>query len=235
MLPCLSWDSLTGFDRGWEGQAGAATSQIPAYSFCFPFSPHMTSSARLPVPGPEVPRAGGPLARFVGRLTLRLLGFRVEGDLPNQAKFVVIAAPHTSNWDFPIAMGAKLALALDATWLGKDSLFRFPFGAVLRWLGGIPVNRSASHDVVGQMKAEFAKRPRMVLALAPEGTRKRVERWRTGFYHIAHAAGVPIVPVALDWEHRAIRIMPPFSPTGDADRDVEALRALFDGVSGRRR
>jgi 1-acyl-sn-glycerol-3-phosphate acyltransferase len=164
-----------------------------------------------------------------------LLGFRIEGTIPNLPKFVLIVAPHTTAWDFPVGMAAKLALALDAMWFGKDTLFRFPFGAILRAVGGMPVDRSASNDVVQQVAAEFANRKRLVLALAPEGTRKRVERWRTGFYHIAHAASVPIVPVAFDWQARAVRILAPFVTTGAVDVDIAALRQLFAGMEGRRR
>jgi len=191
--------------------------------------------ASLPVLGPEIPRTGGPISRTVGRLALRVLGFRVEGSIPNLPKFVLIVAPHTSNWDFPVGIGAKLALALDAMWFGKDTIFRFPFGRILRAVGGMPVDRSASNDVVQQVTAEFTKRKRLVLALAPEGTRKRVKRWRTGFYHIAHAAGVPIVPVALDWQARKIRILAPFVTTGAVDADIAALRQLFEGMKGRRK
>ena len=191
--------------------------------------------ASLPVLGPEIPRTGGPISRTVGRLALRVLGFRVEGSIPNLPKFVLIVAPHTSNWDFPVGIGAKLALALDAMWFGKDTIFRFPFGRILRAVGGMPVDRSASNDVVQQVTAEFTKRKRLVLALAPEGTRKRVKRWRTGFYHIAHAAGVPIVPVALDWQAREIRILAPFVTTGAVDADIAALRQLFEGMKGRRK
>jgi len=154
--------------------------------------------------------------------------------MPNLRKFVLIVAPHTSNWDFPVGMSAKLALGLSAIWLGKHTLFRFGFGIILRALGGIPVDRSAKNDVVQQVSGEFAKRGQLVLALAPEGTRKRVERWRTGFYHIAHAARVPIVPVALDWELRAIRILAPFVTTGDVEGDIAKLRQLFEGLKGRR-
>lgn len=166
---------------------------------------------------------------------LTALGWRVEGEIPNQPKFVLIVAPHTSNWDFPVGMSAKLALGLGAAWVGKHTIFRWPFGHLLRALGGIPVDRSASNDIVQQIVAEFARRPRMVFALAPEGTRTKVERWKTGFYHIARGAGVPIVPVAFDWEQRAIRIMSPFTPTGDADSDIAELRRLFEGVKGRNR
>ncbi len=162
------------------------------------------------------------------------MGWRVDGDFPNLPKFVLIAAPHTSNWDFIVGIAAKLALRLHVQFLGKDSLFRFPLGPLMRTLGGVPVDRSNSNDVVSAMVQEFARRDRMLLALAPEGTRKRVERWRTGFYHIAHGAAVPIVPVALNWERRAIQIGAPFTTTGDADGDLGILQAGFASVRGRR-
>ena len=161
---------------------------------------------------------------------LALIGWRVDGDIPNLPRFVLIVAPHTSNWDFVICIGTKLALSLDAHWIGKDTLFRFPLDAVLRSLGGMPVDRSSPNAVVQQIVDRFAERPRMIFALAPEGTRKRVERWRTGFYHIARTAGVPIVPVALDWSARAVRIMPPFAPTGAAEADISAIQGLFAGL-----
>jgi 1-acyl-sn-glycerol-3-phosphate acyltransferase len=157
----------------------------------------------------------------------------VEGNIPNIPKLVLIAAPHTSNWDFVVGIAAKLALGLDVMWLGKDSLFRAPFGSMMRRLGGRPVDRFASHDVVRDVVAEFARHERLVLAVAPEGTRKRVERWRTGFYHIAHAARVPIVPVALNFGARAIQIGEPFTTTGDVDADIAALRQRYAGVRGR--
>jgi len=159
----------------------------------------------------------------------------VTGTIPDLRKFVIIVAPHTSNWDFPVGLAAKLALRLRVTFLGKDALFRFPLGVFMRAWGGIPVDRSASHDVVDSIVAEFARRDQMVLALAPEGTRKRVERWRTGFYHIAHAARVPIVPVALNFGVKEIQILPPFVTTGDLDGDISELRARFAGVQGKRR
>jgi len=155
--------------------------------------------------------------------------------MPNLPKFVLIAAPHTSNWDFVVGITAKLALGLRVTFLGKDSLFRFPLGALMRAWGGIPVDRSTSNDVVGGIVQQFERRDKLVLAVAPEGTRKPVDRWRTGFYHIAHAAGVPIVPVALNFGAREIQIGPPFITTGDVDADIGALRARFTGVQGRRR
>ena len=191
--------------------------------------------ARLPTLGSQVPRTGGVISRTVGRWTLSALGWDVTGEIPNLPKMVIIAAPHTSNWDFVVAIAAKLALGLDVRFLGKDSLFVGPLGWVMRSLGGMPVDRSASHDVVKSMVAELARSDRLVLGLAPEGTRKRVERWRTGFYHIAHAATVPIVPVGLNFGERAVQIMEPFTTTGDLDRDIAQLQARFAGIRGHSR
>ena len=191
--------------------------------------------ARLPLPelGPEVPRAGGPGTRLLGGIILRAIGWRIEGAIPNLPQFVIIVAPHTSNWDFVIGVAAKLALGLQALWLGKDTIFQFPLGILMRGLGGMPVDRSRPNDVVNQVADRFTRQRQMVLALAPEGTRRQVERWRTGFYHIAHTAGVPIVPVALDWSRRAIKIMTPFATTDDVESDVARLRKLFEGMRGR--
>src|SRR6185436_14384248 len=117
-------------------------------------------------------------------------------------------------------MGAKLALGIHASWVGKHTIFVWPFDALLRSLGGIPVDRSATNDIVQQMVSEFGKRERLVFALAPEGTRTKVVRWKTGFYHIARGAGVPIVPAVLDWGTRTIRLLPAFVPSGEADADI---------------
>lgn len=162
------------------------------------------------------------------------MGWRVEGEIPNLPQFVIIVAPHTSNWDFVVGVAAKLGIGLEALWLGKDAIFRFPFGMALRAIGGMPVDRSAPHAVVPQVTERFRRQRQLVVALAPEGTRRYVERWRTGFYHIAHAAGVPIVPVALDWPGRAVRILAPFVTTGDAVQDIALIRQLFVGVRGKR-
>ncbi|HEU4993323.1 MAG TPA: lysophospholipid acyltransferase family protein [Gemmatimonadaceae bacterium] len=174
------------------------------------------------------------MSRALGRWTLRLMGWRIEGDIPNLPKLVIIVAPHTSNWDFVVGLAAKMSLGLRVLFLGKDSLFRFPLGTLMRAWGGIPVDRATSHDVVSGIVDEFRRRDRLVLAIAPEGTRKAVERWRTGFYHIAHGAGVPIVPVALNFGARAVQVLPPFTTTGDAESDVKQLQRRFDGVRGRR-
>ena len=190
-------------------------------------------AARLPDIGSEIPRSGGLVSRAFGRVVLRAMGWCVDGAIPNVPKFIVIVAPNTSNWDFVVGLSAKLALGMRVTFLAKDSLFRFPFGPAMRALGGVPVDRAAPHDVVPGMVAEFGMRDRMILGLAPEGTRKRVDRWRTGFYHIARGAGVPILPVALNWGTRSVEIGALFTPAGDLERDVGELQRRFASVPGR--
>lgn len=159
---------------------------------------------------------------------MRLAGWRFEGAFPDLAKFVVIVAPHTSNWDFVIGVIAMFAVGIRLTFLGKHTLFRWPLGAVMRWLGGVPVDRHSPHNVVDQTIARFASQDAMVLALSPEGTRKKLPEWRTGFHYVARGAGVPIVPVALDYRTRAIRIFSVHHPGVDADTDRHVLGALFD-------
>jgi 1-acyl-sn-glycerol-3-phosphate acyltransferase len=163
------------------------------------------------------------------------MGWRLAGEFPDVPRMVIIVVPHTSNWDFIIGLAAKLALGLRASWLGKHTLFRPPFGWAFSAIGGIPVVRSASQDLVSQSIAAIRSQERVVLALAPEGTRRPVPEWRTGFWYIAHGAGVPIVPVALDWESRTMRIGPAFETGTDAMSDIAELRRRHAGLGGRRK
>lgn len=174
------------------------------------------------------------ISRPVGRAVLRIAGWRIAGDLPAIPRFVACVAPHTSNWDFVVGYAAKMALGVRASWLGKHTLFFGPMGPLLRWMGGIPVDRRAAHGVVDQAAEWFRARPALVLGVAPEGTRRKVDRWKMGFYHIARIAGVPIVPVALDWGTRTVRVGAPFDPTGDEDADLQYLLAFYRRVRGRR-
>lgn len=192
-------------------------------------------AARLPIIGAQVPRVGGAISSALGHCTLRMMGWRIAGEIPDRAKMLLIVVPHSSNWDFIVGVAAKLALRLRVKFLGKDSLFRFPLGILMRSLGGIPVDRSTANDVVTAVVAQFARRRSMLLAIAPEGTRKPVARWRTGFYHIAIGAGVPILPVGLDWSTRTIRLGTLFFPTGNLDADVSALRNRFADARRRQR
>ena len=168
-----------------------------------------------------------PLAEWVGRTALKLMGWRREGELPRLDKFVAIGAHHTSNWDFVIFIALKFVLRLNARWFGKHSIFRWPFGGLMRSWGGIPIQRHLSLNMVEQAIQGFRDNREFILVLSPEGTRKKVERWKMGFYHIALGAGVPIVPGALDFANRRVVIGAPFQPTGDAEADLQVLLAFF--------
>ena len=176
---------------------------------------------------PGYPRRGGRFARALAGHLLALPGWRVEGELPPLPKFVIIVAPHTSNWDFIIGVLAMFITDVKASWLGKHTIFRFPLSPLLRWIGGEPIDRSVSHGTVETAIERFQSRPEWVLALSPEGTRRRVERWKTGFYRIAVGAGVPIVPTWIDYRTRVFRIGGPVWPGADEAAGVAALRSLF--------
>ena len=183
---------------------------------------------------PSIPRKRSVLLRPLARWLLARLGWRSEGTLPDEPKLVAIVAPHTSNWDFPLGLLVKWALSLRAAFLGKHTLFRPPLGWLMHRWGGIPIDRRSSHNVVAQMVEEFGRRDKLLLVIAPEGTRKKVSQWKTGFYHIAEGARVPIVCVAFDWGRRVIRFGPTVVASGDVDREVTELRRTFDGVRGKR-
>lgn len=179
-------------------------------------------------------QARGWLWRVLGRTYLKVSGWRIEGSFPADPKYVVIVAPHTSNWDFMLGVAVVFALELRASWLGKHALFKAPFKGFLRWLGGIPVNRSASHGVVGECVRAFEAAPALMLALAPEGTRKGVSQWKSGFYLIAVKAGVPIMPVGFDYRDHVVRLMPLLQPGGNMEQDLPLIQALFSDVHGLR-
>jgi 1-acyl-sn-glycerol-3-phosphate acyltransferase len=185
------------------------------------------------VPGlpPNVPRRHRGMLRRIGRFGMRLMRWRIEGEFPDLPKFVIVVAPHTSNWDFVAGLVCDLALDLDAAFLAKHTIFVGPFGAWLRSLGGIPVVRKASHNVVTQVAAEFARRGQLVLAITPEGTRSKVDAWKSGYWHIARAADVPIVPVGLDFGKRAAVIGPAYQPTDSIADDESVLKAFFAGIT----
>lgn len=187
---------------------------------------------RVPARLPSHPRGGNALTRAFGRLALRLSGWTFDGDLPDEHKLVIVVAPHTSNWDFPVGVMARASLGIGISYLGKHTLFRPPLGWVMRWLGGIPVHRTSSQDIVRQVAERFRAAERMFLALSPEGTRRKVEHWRTGFWHIAREAGVKILPVGLDFPSRSIRIGTPVTAGDDLDASLAALREWFTDVRG---
>jgi 1-acyl-sn-glycerol-3-phosphate acyltransferase len=170
--------------------------------------------------------------RHVARLLMRLLGWRLEGRLPDLPKFVLIGAPHTSNWDFVLFLGVIFSLRADVHFMGKAELFRSPLGFFFRYCGGIPVDRSRSTGLVDQMVEVCNKADRFILTITPEGTRHHVTEWKRGFYHIATGAGIPIVLAVLDARHKTVRIGQVFHPTGDMEADLRTIQDFFTGVVG---
>lgn len=196
----------------------------------------MTAERTLPLPlGATIPQfAQDPRRRLCGWI-LERCGWRMQGALPDVPRAVLIAAPHSSWWDGVWGLLFKVALGADIAFMGKRELFRGPLGWLLRTLGGFPIERAAAHGIVQQVAAAFAARPRFWIGIAPEGTRKPVARWRSGFWHIARAAQVPIVPVAFDYPSRSIVVGATFMPGHDLDADLAALRAFYAPFRGRHR
>jgi 1-acyl-sn-glycerol-3-phosphate acyltransferase len=166
---------------------------------------------------------------------LKLTGWRVEGSLPEGAtKCVLIAAPHTSNWDLPYTLMVGFALRLNLYWMGKHSIFRPPFGGLMKWLGGIPVNREKSSNLVAaSVEAIRAAQGPLQLTVPPEGTRSKTRYWKTGFYHIAVGAQVPIVMAYMDYARKVSGLGPVFHPTGDIERDMESIKAFYAPFKGK--
>ena len=166
---------------------------------------------------------------------LRRCGWHVRGEFPNVPKLVLIAAPHSSWWDGVWGLLAKVAVGAEIAFMGKRELFRGPLGWLLRSLGGIPIERSAAHGVVEQMVMRFTDAEQLWLGIAPEGTRQRVAKWKTGFWHIARDARVPIFPVAFDYATRSIVLGPLFETSADLDADLVTLRAWYAPFRGKYR
>lgn len=168
---------------------------------------------------------------------LAAIGWRVVGPWPSVDRFVLIVAPHTSNWELPIGFVAGHACGLLREWpygfLMKDFWFKGPLGAVMRGIGGLPIDRSTPNAVVRQMAQEFALRRRFFLAITPEGTRRRTEHWKSGFREIALAARVPVVPVSFDYAHRRIAFGRARAMSEDRERDMADLREFFAGIVAR--
>lgn len=184
----------------------------------------------LPEIPASMPRTNGWFWPWVGRSIFRLMGWRIEGELPPHTKLVLIAAPHTSNWDFVVGMAAMMTLRIKATWLGKHSIFVGPANRIFRSWGGIPVERSEHHDMVSDVAAAFKDNDKMWLAIAPEGTRKHIDQWKTGFWHIAKRANVPIQTIYFDFPRRVLGVGKRFIPGDDVNAEVQAIRDYYKTV-----
>lgn len=174
----------------------------------------------------------GPVARAVRGLLLllyRMRGWKAVGTVPEPRRFILVAAPHTSNWDFVNFLGLTADLRISAHFMGKLSLFRWPLGGFMKQMGGIPVDRRGGGHVVQQMVDEFARRTEFMLTVAPEGTRGKAKKWRTGFYQIAMAAKVPMVVGFMDYGRKTGGLGPLIWPTGDFRADMTKLLEVYRG------
>lgn len=173
-----------------------------------------------------------PLFTLLSRIGLRLRGWRIEGHKPSDEKYVLIAAPHTSNWDFLLMLAMAFVLDLKVYWMGKKSIFKPPFAGLMHWLGGVSVDRSKANNLVDQMAEHFARAERMVLVIPPEGTRSNTHSWKSGFYHIAKQSGVPIAMGFLDYAKKVGGIGPLFTPSGNLAKDEVLLQEFYATVTG---
>ncbi|MCB8946073.1 MAG: lysophospholipid acyltransferase family protein [Ardenticatenaceae bacterium] len=186
----------------------------------------------FPTVGEALPRRGTPFTQKAARTILTRLGWRLEGDIVNLPKMVLIGAPHTSNWDLILTIGAIFALGLHVSWVAKHTIFRWPLGVLLRWLGGIGINRKSTKGFVEKMAMEIQARDKILLAIMPEGTRSKVREWRSGFYYIAHQAQVPIYPVIFDYGRKILGFGPAIYTTGDFEADLPRIKSYFAHAIG---
>lgn len=172
------------------------------------------------------------MSRIYKWIYFSVLGWRLNGTFPEVSKCVIVVAPHTSWIDFALALLIRKIIAVEINFIGKAALFRFPFGWFFRWTGGAPVDRSKNNDTVTSIAEIFEERTQFRLALAPEGTRKKVTAWKTGYYYIALKANVPLVRVAFDFGKKEVKIAEPFTLTGNYDQDYKEIMTFYDGVEG---
>ena len=174
------------------------------------------------------------MLNFFSRSILKLYGWKVNVILPEEKKFILIGAPHTSNWDFPIALLTFWTLDLRIFWVGKSQLFRGPLYYIFTALGGIPVDRSSSHGFIEQLAEKFRQTEEMVLTIAPEGTRSKTKYWKSGFYYIAQAANIPICLGYINYKNKTIGFNQVLHPTGDIEFDMKIIVDFYSEIEGKR-
>lgn len=173
------------------------------------------------------------LFRLLSLFLMKVTGWKISGSLPDNPQYIIVVAPHTSNWDLFYGIIVAFALKLDARFMAKRELFRRPFGPIMKWLGGMPIDRSSHEHTVDQVMRTFKKGGKLALAIAPEGTRSKVKYWKSGFYHIALGAGIPIQLGFLDYTSKTGGAGPLIVPTGNIDEDMRIIRSYYNGISGR--
>jgi len=170
--------------------------------------------------------------RYVYQFFFWLLGWKIIGQKPSDKKYIMIIAPHTSYWDFFVGVAARAILKLETKYLGKKEIFRFPLGGFLRWIGGYPVDRDNAGGIVESVIGLFNTHDEFSIALAPEGTRKKVDRLKSGFWRMAKGAGVPIVVVGFDYKRKVVELLASFMP-GEMEPDMERIVSYYKNVSGK--
>ena len=173
-----------------------------------------------------------PILRVISIIILKFIGWNAKGEETTIKKFVLIGAPHTSNWDFPLMLMVVLKLKLSVFWMGKHTLFPFPFAGLMKWLGGIPINRSASHNVVRETVKQYKENKELIVLIPPEGTRSKVTEWKTGFYHIANMANVPILLGYVDAKNKEAGFVDFFYPTGNPEKDIDEIQKFYAPLKG---
>ena len=196
--------------------------------------PSGIGKADWPFVADALPKRGNQFTRSVSRALLRLLGWRIAGEIPNSPKMILIGAPHTSNWDFLLTIATMFALGVRFSWVAKDVLFRWPIARIMVWLGGVRLDRATSEGFVDQMSDEFNKREHFLLALMPEGTRSTSKAWRTGFYYIALRAKVPILCVIFDYGRKRLGLEPALEVSGELSADLKQIQSVYAGAKGKR-
>lgn len=175
------------------------------------------------------------ILRWVSIFTLKILGWKVEGEIPKDVKkCVMIAAPHTSNWDLPFTLMTAFALKAKVYWMGKEQIFKPPYRGIMMWMGGVPVNRSQSNNMVQASIDAIQSNEQLFLIVPPEGTRSKVTYWKTGFYYIAHGAGVPILMGFLDFNRKTSGIAGIYTTTGDLEVDMNHIKSIYAPIKGKK-
>lgn len=193
----------------------------------------MSEKLNLPQLSANIPRAGNRFTAWIGRTGMRLSGWRFKGEFPDCKKMLIAIAPHTSNWDFFIGLNALLAMRLKLNFFGKDSIFVPPVNGILRRLGGIPIDRSAAHGVVEDIAAKIKQQEKMILAIAPEGTRSKVANWKSGFLTIARKANMPVLLIGFDYEKKQYIVGPMLKVGKDIQQEMQKAQQFYATVQAK--
>ncbi|MDH5606355.1 MAG: lysophospholipid acyltransferase family protein [Anaerolineae bacterium] len=175
----------------------------------------------------------GIFRKLIGKVIMLLGGWKTENNIPQNPKMVLIFAPHTSNWDFIFMLGGAYAMGLKPNWMGKKELFWGPAYWMFKALGGIPVDRKNSKNTVDATVEAIKKQEKVLLGIAPEGTRKKASHWKSGFYHIAHKAGIPITFAFLDYHNKIVGVKPGITTTGNIEEDLAVIQDFYKDIEGK--